>query len=701
MALLVGLAFTVIQILPTGNVRTLLGFGWMNFLLIGGGVLARILFRALPGRIEPLRRALLTFGPWIVAVASWYAGGRAALYVLGVLAAAALIGATLAQSRLRPPRVPLLWLLASVALCAALWLALFAVTADPPRLPSLQATRPTLALPDPGAQGPYRPVRKTYGSGRDRHRFEYGAGADVLSDSVDGSALVAKWRGVSGALRSSYWGFDKTSLPLQARVWLPDAAGPFPVVLLAHGDHAMEQPSEAGYDYLGRHLASRGFVAVLVDQNFLNTSLADMTGFPFAGKAGLHGEHDLRAWLLLEHLKQWRRWAADRSHPLGPRADLRRVILAGHSVGGEAAALASYFNELEHYPDDATLPFHYGFGVRGVISLAGGDGYYLPRGQLAPLGHVSYLALQGSKDAQATSFGALAPAARTTLDSDPWRFLASAYVLGANHDHFNTSWGRLDVPDFWGWAVDGRHVMAAAEQQRVARVYFGAFAEVLLHDDARYLPLFEDARVGANWLPATHYLTHYVDSADRLVASFDEDDAASTTTLEGGSISAHGLSLWREEWVLLKRAPLGTHALRVAWDAEPGAAPRLVIDLPELEEPALALVFSLAACESNRDPIELGVLLSDAQDTRVRLPLSRDQLLYPQIRTQTRWPILEGRDTDEPLFRRYRFPLAAFAKQGLDPTQLERIELLFDRTTRGCLLLDNVGFSTRDEGGRK
>jgi hypothetical protein len=77
-------------------------------------------------------------------------------------------------------------------------------------------------------------------------------------------------------LRSRYWGFDVTNLPLNGRVWYPDGDGPFPLALIVHGNHFMMDYSDPGYDYLGQLLASRGIILVSVDQNFLNGSWTDI-----------------------------------------------------------------------------------------------------------------------------------------------------------------------------------------------------------------------------------------------------------------------------------------------------------------------------------------------------------------------------------------------------------------------------------------
>ena len=45
-------------------------------------------------------------------------------------------------------------------------------------------------------------------------------------------------------LGPAYWGFDLDKLPLNARVWYPDAPGPFPLALIAHGNHRMNDFSD-------------------------------------------------------------------------------------------------------------------------------------------------------------------------------------------------------------------------------------------------------------------------------------------------------------------------------------------------------------------------------------------------------------------------------------------------------------------------
>ena len=46
----------------------------------------------------------------------------------------------------------------------------------------------------------------------------------------------------------------------QRKSLVSEGAGPFPLVLIVHGNHDMAEFSDPGYEYLGELLASRGFI---------------------------------------------------------------------------------------------------------------------------------------------------------------------------------------------------------------------------------------------------------------------------------------------------------------------------------------------------------------------------------------------------------------------------------------------------------
>ena len=129
-------------------------------------------------------------------------------------------------------------------------------------------SRHALQAPDPGQRGEYSVLTLYYGSGTDKNRPEYRDSVSIETETVDASKLVSL--GASARERNDYWGFTPREMPLNARVWYPDGEGPFPLVLVVHGNHNMRDFSDPGYDYLGELLASRGYILASVDENFIN-----------------------------------------------------------------------------------------------------------------------------------------------------------------------------------------------------------------------------------------------------------------------------------------------------------------------------------------------------------------------------------------------------------------------------------------------
>ena len=392
---------------------------------------------------------------------------------------------------------------------------------------SAQPRSPAEDVADPSKPGSYRVLRLTYGSGSDRHRPEYSRQVTIRTRTVDGSRLIGNWSGRAGWARTRYWGFDVKKLPLQARVWYPDGKGPFPLVLIVHGNHLMEEYSDPGYAYLGELMASRGFIFASVDENFLNSSPGDLTGFP---NGGLKEENDARGWLLLEHLRLWREWNKTPGNAFSGRVDMDRIGIAGHSRGGEAAAVAGVFNRLPYYPDDGRVRFDFNFNIRSILAIAPVDGQYKPAGEPAKLENVNYFVLHGSWDGDMRSFHGSRVLERTRFKGDGDWFKASLYIHQANHGQFNTVWGRSDSGGPYTAFLNLRPILPAADQQQIARVFISAFLEATLRDRREYRPLLRDWRLGAPWLPKTVYLQKYEEAGSKMLAylrggyRFDDDD---------------------------------------------------------------------------------------------------------------------------------------------------------------------------------
>ncbi len=562
---------------------------------------------------------------------------------------------------------------------------------------------PRLDLPNPGDNGSFTVHTLTYGSGVDR-RPEYGTNVDLTTESVDGSLLIDGWSGPAGWARTSYWGFDAKRLPRQGRVWLPEGEGPFPLLLIVHGNHDMEDFSDVGYAYLGEFFASRGIITVSVDENFLNSSFVDLLG---GLEGGLKKENDARGWLLLEHLKLWRQWNFDPQSRFYGKVDMDRIVLIGHSRGGEAAAAAALFNTLPFYPDDARVAFDYHFALRGIIAIAPSDEQYEPRGRPTNLSDVNYLVIQGSRDGDVQSYMGSSQYSRVTFDECGNCFKAGFYLIDANHGQFNTAWGRDDLDDAAGALLNLVPIMHGDTQRRVAQVLFGAFIEVVLHQQDDYRAFLANPATGLAWLgPEVRFVNQFASANETPIANFDEDDDLTTGSSTDVRITAVDLARWHEIQVPLKWNDLDTEAALIGWNrTQDNVVPELRIDvshapLHEVSE----LSFSLAMAEVSplddeaqwtaTKSVDFHIVLTDRDGREASVALSDVQPLYPPISgSPLKFAILDAVAPSEPIFQRYAFPLDHFV--GIDPNRLASIRLRFDVTRAAALYLDDVATTPR------
>lgn len=636
------------------------------------------------------------------------------MVLAGILAGAALFGGGLGGLLYRPPvqthrkqRVIALAQVCSGVLILGGVGVFLGWPGSPARPPVNAAAQnlgqiPVLQLPNPAETGPYPVALLTYGSGQDKLRPEYGAQAAVLTPRVDGSLLLEGW----SALRTAYWGFTPAELPLNGRVWYPQAEGHFPLIIAVHGNHPMEEYSESGYDYLGKLLASRGFIFVAVDENFLNISAwGDALFF-----SPLREESDTRGWLVLEHLRLWRAWNDQPGSPFYRRVDLSRIALMGHSRGGEAIGIAAAFNLLPCYPDNAALAFDYGFNIRSLIALAPADGQYQPGGLRTPLQDVNYLLLHGAHDMDVLTMMGAAPFERLTFSGEGDFYKAAVYVYGANHGQFNSVWGTKDIVEPIPRLYNLRQLLPEGEQQRIAGVLVSAFLEDTLHGQKDYRALFQDLRRGRNWLPDTIYLNNYQDSHTLLLADFSEDIDLTTATLNGGRLAGVNLTRWNERMVRGKWGDFGFRAVYLGWNGGSSSPASFTLYLPEegmpLGEEAV-LSFSLAdAAESPliegdrrssplpaAEPLDLSIEVFDQHGIAARLPLSRYALLQPQIQgVFAKAAFMHATPLSEPIFQTFDVPLAWFEEvnPALELNSLAGIRLVFDRTTSGMIALNRI-----------
>ena len=603
----------------------------------------------------------------------------------------------------------------------------------------------SITAPNPGQPGTY-PVRTlVYGSGTDKRRAAFRDSVTLKTKTVDGSAMVSAPPEIAKD-RSKYWGFDFKKLPINGRVWYPQGDGPFPLVLIVHGNHNMKDFSDPGYGYLGQHLASRGFILASVDENFIN--------------GNLRGENDGRGWLLLEHLRRWRAWNDSLGSPFYHKVDMGNIALMGHSRGGEAVAVAAAFNRLSHYPDDATIKFDYNFDIKSIVAIAPVDGQYQPAGKPTPVENVNYLVFHGSHDGDVSAFSGLRQYQRIKFtDGRPW-FKSAVYVYRANHGQWNTVWGNKDNgPRSGRWlALD--ELISPEEQRQFGRVYIGGFLEATLKGKKEYLPMFRDHRTIGQWLPKTMYITRFSESSYRALAGFDEDVDVTTGSVPGVMISGDSLSGWKEAPIPIRsrNSDLGTNAVWLGWNnkpvgkdtTKPRAPASYSITISDSLRAAWnvgegsSVVLSLAPTpatpgprKTDRDttkkadssgtkekpsgkvasnkkkpddkkaapdttPVDLTVEVVDAAGGTLRVPLS--QFGKPRRPLEITVYRRKGRDKTvfpnpyELVLQTYVMPLKEFPRgtSGFDASRVKTIRLVFDRTRVGEVVVDDIGFSAID-----
>lgn len=557
-----------------------------------------------------------------------------------------------------------------------------------------------LSISDPSLEGDYNVQAFTYGSGEDLHRDEFASEVDYVTESVDASDFLSDWH----ILRNLFWGFDEGDIPLNGRVWMPEGSGPFPLVLMVHGSHKMEHFSDEGYDYLGELLASRGFTAVSVGQDFINFSI---------WSDGIDWDMTIRAWVLLQHLIMIEQASELEDSPFWGKVDMDNIALIGHSRGGQAASLAAEFDEFYDEDNHEEISLDMDFKIKAVAAIAPIDRTVDEK--FVRMSNIDYFTIQGSQDSDVNTFYGNRQYQRTTFRGDDYGFKASLYVEGANHGQFNTVWGDKDTTMPTALLLNKEEMISGQEQRKIAKIYLSAFLEASLHGKKEYLPILRDYRTALAWLPETTYLNQFQDSNFFKLSDYEEDKKRETTTVSGGELIGLQLKTWEDRDVK-SRTDYSTHnrAAYLAWEGKLPAS--YTVDLPEefaLEKGINTdsmFVFSLANADLNRKRVyikepKITIEMITREGASVEYPLSHFRSYPPVIHSKfTKLGIFENAvklgnlgSSSEAVFQMYEIPLSDFMNQNqaFDPEQLHKIQFHFEQGTAGKVFLDDIGFSVK------
>jgi hypothetical protein len=565
-----------------------------------------------------------------------------------------------------------------VALVAAAALAALALAACP------------AAAADYPPEGPYGSTRHVYDLGRQTLMLQ-GAGARL-------HAFPARLAG-------------ELTFPVGAR-------GGRPVVVILHGAHqSCELPgaflptqdwpcrpsfadveSFTGYRYVARILASHGFVVLSIDGNPVAPADGGVLTFPDGAPLTPRTYMDMRAKIVDLQLRRLAR--ADRGEqgedvdfgrPLGGRVDLSRVGLVGHSRGGEGVVWASL------------LPGPRPYRIRAIGSLAPVDFFRrllpdVPFALVLPACDGDVFDLQG---------GYYYDDVRDRPRSSP---LWQAVVLGGNHNFFNAVWE--DETGFFlpepGATLDpcssdqiGTTRLSRADQEAVAASVLVPFMRSFVgrapHSVVRSLGF--GGPIPAEIAGAAVDISYQPPTAHRLDVVRPVRSADLRRNLLGGAQRASGLvayGLCRYDVGSLysggevrgcgSEPALQAHALaelRVAWRRRGGrvltAVPPAYADVRAYEALSVRVVPDPSDRLRNPRgvPRPFSLALRDASGRVAAVAVART---HPAVRYPVRVAVLGT----------VRIPLSAFA--GVDLSRIVEIEIRFDRTRKGRLLLTDLSF---------
>jgi hypothetical protein len=373
-----------------------------------------------------------------------------------------------------------------------------------------------------------------------------------------------------------------------------------------------------------------------------------------------------------------------------PRADLGRVLLVGHSRGGEGVNRAAL---------EATTGAVQPWTVRGVVHLAPtafgqNPAPGVPVVVLLPScdGDVYDLEGQAYLDAARDAGGRVA--------SDP--VLRSAVlVVGANHNFFNREWtpGEASAPawdDGWGSgtacqpADEGGGRLSPPAQRGVADVYVAAAASALVGGRVDALPLIDGTPVRSRSLDGVRVLVQALGGrrtpavvpsrATRPTASGAVQARLCHTVGEPSCAGDGEDGPAMPHFLPVLRAPDEEYrdVAEIRW-ARPAGTSRIALSRPAALRAANALELRLAAVPQPDGPTLLDVRVVDSHGRRARL----GEVRLPAV--------LSKHDSAAYLARQVRLPLDGLAG-GVDLSSLSALELVPRSASGQVWLLDAWGW---------
>jgi hypothetical protein len=477
------------------------------------------------------------------------------------------------------------------------------------------------------------------------------------------------------------------------------APGKRPLALFLHGRHVTcfagkkvsgDWPCKAGYKPVPSHrgylqaqqlLASQGYVTVSISANGVN-------GQDWASD---DGGAQARSSLVRLHLARWADWAGAKRSTApsvvksAPVANLSKVLLMGHSRGGEGVNRAA--------TDSLSVPPAAQDGYKGKVRwtirgavligptiLGHNPAPDVPSVTILPGCDGDVADLQGQIYVDGTRGVSRGAALHSAL-----------YVVGANHNFFNTQWtpGQAVAPaldDFWSETPDkvcslgtAKTRLTARQQQTTGATYIAAAARLFVAGDDRVRPLLDGSGFRAASADPARVLSHAVGAARRPLLV----PAATTKVTGTGARLCHQVTAvaslactdpenWTESsphFVGFGVNPEpGRYAVLMSWSAA-GTGVTLTPATAQSISGAKSLALRVVVPPNSTDT-RMDVAVTDATGRKAKLGTVRVDGLPSSGNTTAHW----GQEV--------RVPLAAAVRAGLDLRKIAKLELT-PRSTKG------------------
>ncbi|MFD8733803.1 hypothetical protein ACFV06_02670 [Streptomyces sp. NPDC059618] len=486
-----------------------------------------------------------------------------------------------------------------------------------------------------------------------------------------------------------------------------NAPGHRPLVLFLHGRHATcytgrgrdtsgdwpcragarPIPSYRGYVTDQRLLASQGYVTVSIAANGVN-------GQDYAAE---DGGAQARSSLVRQHLARWADWTAHPASapPIVRRtalADLSRVLLVGHSRGGEGVNRAA-MDSLYGAPADqdgyhGPVRWH----IRGTVLI--GPTVFgqnptpdVPSATILPGCDGDVSDLQGEMYVDATR-GVSGGAA----------LHSAVYMVGADHNFFNSQWtpGQAEAPaedDFWSGDTPDRVCspgtatrLTARQQQAAGATYIAAAARLFVAGDDRVRPLLDGTGRRAPSAGPARVLTHAV-GGRRTPAFLPDGDV----TVAGGRLCDEVTEVVSAACLGSGRSGVSPHFASWAPSREPGRR-AVALRWTAAGSPAVVRSASPVRLTGSRELALRLIVPPDSGDTRFDIGLT-DTSGRRAVLGRVRLHGLPGTGRTASYWgQEVRLPLTAAVRAGVDLRRVRSLSVV-PRTGSGqAWLVDSWGW---------